>query len=372
MAGVQGSLQVYSNDGQTLLYSSNEILLNDSTFVITQTGFTDDGVATSINYGMQISGWSNTQGATVPDYTVNTQYIDADVISPTGGSTVYIVPVQENKFVTTEGLNVLVNKIKQAKITSINGLSGGTLTSPLVISGGDAASASKIILNTNGQITDTGTATLFGRSGTGSTLLVGHSSFALTMRGSATRPTYNSNDLALLSDVPTDTGATSITTSGTGNAVTSASYDASTRQITLNKGSTFLKTAPVTSVAGLTGAVTASNLWAKFLSFGGMPTATPVSGNYLKNQASHVTYISNGTYRYAIAFGTKGNSSSDIQSASVSFGVTFTYPPVVVASMYWESGTREYTIRNLTTTGCTIYANGATRGFFYIAIGRVS
>lgn len=202
MAGVQGSLRVYSNDGQTLLYSSNYINLNDSTFMITQTGFTDDGVATSINYGMQISGWSNTQGATVPDYTVNTQYIDVDVISPTRGSTVYIVPVQENKFVTTEGLNVLVNKIKskQDKLTSINGLGGGTLTSPLVISGGDAATASKIILTTNGQITDTGTATLFGRSGTGSTLIVGHGSFALTMRGSATRPTYNGNNIALASD----------------------------------------------------------------------------------------------------------------------------------------------------------------------------
>ena len=38
----------------------------------------------------------------------------------------------------------------------------------------------------------------------------------------------------------TDTGATSITTSGNGNAVTSASYDSSNRQITLTKGTTFL------------------------------------------------------------------------------------------------------------------------------------
>ena len=38
----------------------------------------------------------------------------------------------------------------------------------------------------------------------------------------------------------TDTGATSVTVSGSGNAVTSASYDASTRKLTLTKGTTFL------------------------------------------------------------------------------------------------------------------------------------
>lgn len=152
-----------------------------------------------------------------------------------------------------------------SSITSINGLSGGTLTSPLTITGGDSATASKIILDTNGQITDTGTSTLFGRSGTGSTLMVGHSSYTMTMRGSATRPTYNGNNLALYSDLPTDTGATSITTSGTGNAVTSASYNASTRKITLTKGSTFLTSAPVSSVSGRTGAVTTANLIADML-----------------------------------------------------------------------------------------------------------
>ena len=44
----------------------------------------------------------------------------------------------------------------------------------------------------------------------------------------------------LISELITDTGATSITTSGSGNAVTSGSYDATTRQITLNKGTTFV------------------------------------------------------------------------------------------------------------------------------------
>lgn len=40
----------------------------------------------------------------------------------------------------------------------------------------------------------------------------------------------------------TDTGATSVETTGTGNAFTAASYDASTRKITFTKGTTFLTT----------------------------------------------------------------------------------------------------------------------------------
>lgn len=52
----------------------------------------------------------------------------------------------------------------------------------------------------------------------------------------------DSNDQLCVSVPWTDTGATSITTSGSGNAVTSASYNASTRQITLSKGATFVTT----------------------------------------------------------------------------------------------------------------------------------
>lgn len=49
-------------------------------------------------------------------------------------------------------------------ITTINGLAGGTLTSPLTITGGDQSSASKIVLDSTnkGQITDKSTNTLFG------------------------------------------------------------------------------------------------------------------------------------------------------------------------------------------------------------------
>jgi len=59
------------------------------------------------------------------------------------------------------------------------------------------------------------------------------------------------NDLTDKPTIPTDTGATSIETTGTGNAVTAASYSATTRKITLTKGTTFLtahQTIPVTDV----------------------------------------------------------------------------------------------------------------------------
>lgn len=100
-------------------------------------------------------------------------------------------------------------------ITSINGLSGGTLTSPITLTGGDGATASKMILSSNGQITDTGTSTLFGFSG--GNLIVGHGSYPLTMRGKQTRPTWNGNDLALKSDMPDVSGKANLNGGNTFN-----------------------------------------------------------------------------------------------------------------------------------------------------------
>lgn len=91
-------------------------------------------------------------------------------------------------------------------ITSINGLSGGKLTSPLQISGGDAVTASKIALDqtASGQITNKSTQTIFGFTSNNATnLTVGHSSYGLLLRGSGTRPKFNNNNLALYSDIPT-------------------------------------------------------------------------------------------------------------------------------------------------------------------------
>lgn len=88
-------------------------------------------------------------------------------------------------------------------VTSIDGLAGGELTSPLVVSGGDGATAHKIALNQagNGQITDNGTGTIFGFMNS-SQLTVGGNSYSLNLRGNGTRPTYKGADMALKSDVP--------------------------------------------------------------------------------------------------------------------------------------------------------------------------
>jgi hypothetical protein len=81
-------------------------------------------------------------------------------------------------------------------------ISGGTLTGELRVNGGDVAGGSKFVLETGkGQITNSGTQTLFGFT-TASTIAVGHSSYIMAIRGSGARPKYNSADMALLSDIP--------------------------------------------------------------------------------------------------------------------------------------------------------------------------
>lgn len=105
----------------------------------------------------------------------------------------------------TDILDITTKKyVDDNKVTSVDGLSGGTLTSPLKISGGDQSTASKISLNqsANGQITDSSTSTLFGFMSS-TTLTVGGNGYVLALRGSGTRPTYKDTDLALKSDIPT-------------------------------------------------------------------------------------------------------------------------------------------------------------------------
>lgn len=99
-----------------------------------------------------------------------------------------------------------------AAVTSINGLSGGTLTSPMTLTGGDSATASKIILSSNGQITDSSTSTMLGFSG--GNYIVGSGNYPTTFRGRQTRPTWNGKDLALHSDIPA--AVTESTVSGWG------------------------------------------------------------------------------------------------------------------------------------------------------------
>lgn len=109
------------------------------------------------------------------------------------------------KVATSGSYNDLTDKPTiPEKITSIDGLAGGTLTSPLNITGGDGQDKSKISLDqTNqGQITDKATSTIFGFL-TSTDLTVGSTNYALRLRGSGSRPTFNGNDLALLSEVVT-------------------------------------------------------------------------------------------------------------------------------------------------------------------------
>lgn len=103
-------------------------------------------------------------------------------------------------------------------------LSGGTMTGELRVNGGDKAGGSKIVLETGtGQITNSDTSTLFGYTDT-ARISVGHSSAVLAMRGSAARPQYNGNDLALKSDISTVTQETWTFTLEDGSTVTKNIY----------------------------------------------------------------------------------------------------------------------------------------------------
>lgn len=214
-------------------------------------------------------------------------------------------------------------------VTSIDGLGGGTLTSPITLTGGDGAAASKMILTSNGQITDTGNSTLFGFSG--GNLIVGHGNYPLTMRGKQARPTWNGKDLALKSDIPdvsgkqdkltagsnitisgntisaTDTGMVDVDVVGDGNAVTGAAYSADTRLLTLTKGATYATTSQIptktsqltndsnfvkSNSGAFTGNLTADNFNSRF-SLQSVPYGTAVGENADLNT---VTYLSVGNY----------------------------------------------------------------------------
>ena len=251
-----------------------------------------------------------------------------------------------------------------SSITSINGLAGGTLTSPLTITGGDGATASKIILDTNGNITDSSTSTLFGRADNGASLFVGHSSHALKLRGSATRPTYNGNNMALVSDISAlDAGATSVTTTGNGNAVTTASYNASTRQITLTKGITFptgtipTKTSQLTNNSGFITTVTA------------LSTIQGARSGYLK--------FSNGLL---IQWGRTGRV-NDNGNRTVTFSQEFSAIPSVATSSEYNAddgawnGAYYVTEGSIATNGFTVHSRGNNNGgrlVTWIAIGYKS
>ena len=88
------------------------------------------------------------------------------------------------------------------------------------------------------------------------------------------------NDLLNKPTIPTDTGATSVEVTGTGNAVTAASYNATNRKLTLTKDSTFL-----TSHQDISGK---ANLAGNNTFTGGQTITGQTSGGYSVDASGYV------------------------------------------------------------------------------------
>lgn len=125
----------------------------------------------------------------------------------------------------TSAIQTQINGVK----TTANGAiqQGGTLTKPLKVTGGDQATAGKIMLDQahQGQITDTSTVTLLGFT-SASILTIGSTSYSTALRGSQARPTWNGNNLALQSDVHSvlSAKAVSVAASGWSSNTTMSGY----------------------------------------------------------------------------------------------------------------------------------------------------
>lgn len=101
-------------------------------------------------------------------------------------------------------LNIVAWKSKleiPSAITSINGLSGGTLTSALRLTGGNPNNAS-IVLEDSGQLIDNSSSNYCVLGRYQGNFIVNAPIYPMRLRGSETRPKYNNDDMALLSDIP--------------------------------------------------------------------------------------------------------------------------------------------------------------------------
>lgn len=97
--------------------------------------------------------------------------------------------------------------------------SGDTMTGELKVDGGDFIGGSKFVLvNGLGQITNSGSDTLFGFTHQTS-ISCGSPIYDLRLRGNASRPTYNGSDIALSSDIPDVSGKQDRLTAGTGISI---------------------------------------------------------------------------------------------------------------------------------------------------------
>lgn len=141
----------------------------------------------------------------VSDFTVSGKNVVLTEGVPLGRTiTIYVfknVPAGEDGSVSGSVIadgSIAASKLAETYLP----IAGGTMTGELRVNGSDVVGGSKIVLvNGKGQITASGTQTLFGFTAD-STIAVGHSSFILAMRGSGARPKYNSKDIALTSDIP--------------------------------------------------------------------------------------------------------------------------------------------------------------------------
>lgn len=177
------------------------------TYTITYT----NGATTTFTVTNGAQGQQGPQGVSITN---------VEVIGGTEGSNIrFRITLSNGNVITTEDVelpgsdidtamsstspNPVQNRVITAEFKKYLPLAGGTMTGEIKIGQNDG---NGIQLGTNGRInatTSSGstTATVCGLSG--NNVLVGHSAFNLTLRGMQTRPTYNGNNVALLSDVGT-------------------------------------------------------------------------------------------------------------------------------------------------------------------------
>lgn len=127
-----------------------------------------------------------------------------------------------------------------------------------------------------------------------------------------------------------DTGATSIEVTGTGNAVTAASYDASTRKITLTKGTTFL---------------TSHQSLANYVTLNGAQTITGIKtfSTYIKTAENTmgIKLRTHDNYETGWVYGTSGNEAITlaIQNPVTAFQIVYGTKPSAFVSDTWQTVT---------------------------------
>lgn len=261
--------------GTNITISGSTISAKDTTYsVATQSAnglmsSTDktklDGIASGANKITVDTAMSSTSTNPVQNKVVNTA-ISAKYTKPSGG-----IPKSDLASDVQTSLGKADSALQSHQdISGKLDLSGGTMTGQLKWSNGTALpenNSPKYFVTIDAfaeggatkwaSLANTKTALGVPSTYAGSSSAGGSATSAVKLdtatAGSATQPVYFSGGkpvattYTLGASVPsgakftdTDTGATSVTTSGSGNAVTTASYDASTRKLTLTKGTTFL------------------------------------------------------------------------------------------------------------------------------------